>query len=173
MLSSEQIDRLIQENEHLQAQLKELTMILAEREEELELLKANTGDSAELRSRLDLQLDEFQSMQNVIGEKQQQVEGAAEREAELERELLEAMQMQQLYDDLLQEYAHSQAQLQDIQEQMLELHHKNRLLQESASRVGELESDLANTTEERDLLKYRLSLSHDSKNHSRLNSDKE
>lgn len=170
MLTPEQLAHLITENENLQTQIKELTMILSVREEELELLKKEAEDSAELRSRLDLQLDEFQSMQNVIGEKQQQMEGAAEREAELESELLEAVRIQQLYSDLLQEYAHSQAQLNDIQEQMLELYRKNRVLQETASRIGELESDLANIAEERDLLKYRISLLKDSKNHNELNS---
>lgn len=140
MLSPDQLALLITENENLQAQITELNVILAEREEALEMLKKSSEEVAELRSKLDLQQDEFQSM----------------------------MEMQELHDNLLKEYAQSQAQLNDIQEQMLQLHHKNRLLQETASRIGELESDLANTIEERDLLKYRISLLRDSKNHNQF-----
>ena len=158
MLSQEQLNQLITENESLQVQVKELTEILSIREEELELLKRSTEEVASLRSMLDVQLDEFHMMQNQIGEKQQQVEGAAERELELEHELTEAAKQQRLYNDLLQEYAYSQAQLNDIQAQLLELNKKNRVLREIAGKVGEVESQLANTLEERDELKARIGL---------------
>ncbi|HMD00865.1 MAG TPA: hypothetical protein VKH37_11965, partial [Ferruginibacter sp.] len=62
MLSQEQLQHLITENENLQAQVKELNLILSVREEELEYLKNNASEVAELRSRLDMQLDDFQSM---------------------------------------------------------------------------------------------------------------
>ena len=96
--------------------------------------------------------------QRSIGERQQQVEGAAERELELEQELTEAAKLQQSYNDLLQEYAYSQAQLNDIQLQLLELNKKNRTLLEIAAKVGEVESELANMLEERDELKARINL---------------
>jgi hypothetical protein len=158
MLSEDQLYRLITENESLQLQVKELTEILSEREEELELLKKNADDVASLRSMLDGQLDELHSMQNEIGQKQQQVEGAAERELELEQELTEAAKLQQLFNDLLQEYAYSQAQLNDIQEQLLELNKRNRILQQIAGKVGEVESQLANTLLEKDELRARVAL---------------
>jgi len=158
MLSKEQLNQLITENESLQVQVKELTEILSIREEELELLKKSAEEAASLRSMLDMQLDEFHSMQNAIGERQQQVEGAAERELELEQELTEAARLQQSYNDLLQEYAYSQAQLNDTQLQLLELNKKNRLLLEIAAKVGEVESELANTLEERDELRSRINL---------------
>ena len=158
MLTEDQLYRIITENDSLQAQVKELNEILAEREEELELLKKNVGDIASLRSMLDMQLDEFHSMQNQIGEKQQQVEGAAERELEMEQELTEAAQLQQLYNEVLQEYAHAQAQLNDCQEQLLELNKRNRQLQEIAGKIGEIESELANAISERDELKARITL---------------
>jgi len=158
MLSQEQLDQLITENESLQVQVKELTEILSIREEELELLKKSAEEAATLRSMLDMQLDEFHTMQNAIGQSQQQVEGAAERELELEQELTEAAKLQQSYNDLLQEYAYSQAQLNDTQLQLLELNKKNRLLLEIAAKVGEVESELANTLEERDDLKARINL---------------
>jgi len=164
MLSEDQLYRLITENESLQAQVKELNEILEIREEELAMLKKNASDAAALRSMLDVQLDEFHTMQNEIGEKQQQVEGAAERELELEQELTEAAKLHQLYNELLQEYAYSQAQLNDAQEQLLDLNRKNRQLQEIAVRVGEVESELANTLIERDELKAKINLIEDKKN---------
>ena len=158
MLTEDQLYRIITENESLQAQVKELNEILAEREDELELLKKNAGDIASLRSMLDMQLDEFHSMQNQIGDKQQQAEGAAERELELEQELTEAAQLQQLYNEVLQEYSYAQAQLNDSLEKLLELSKRNRHLQEIAGKIGEVESELANALSERDQLKARITL---------------
>ena len=158
MLSADQLNRLIKENEDLQAQVEELNMILSVREQELELMKKNPGEAAELRSMLDVHLDEFQAMQNQIGEKQRQVEGAAERELELEQELTGAAEFVQLYNELLQEYASSQAQLNDTQAQLLELDRRNRQLQEIAGRIGEVESKLYNSISERDELKERVAL---------------
>ena len=158
MLSQEQLNQLIAENESLQVQVKELNEILSEREEELEIWKKIAGEAAELRSMLDVQLDEFQTMQNQIGKKQQQVEGAVERELELEQELTEAAKLQQLYNELLQECSYVQAQLNDAQAQLLELERRNRSLQNIAGKIGEVESRLANTVIERDALKIRVVL---------------
>ena len=158
MISEDQLYRLIAENESLQVQIKELNEILAQREEELELLKENASRAAELRSMLDVQLDELQAMQNHLGQKQQQVEGAAERELELELELTEAAKSQQMYNDLVQQYAYTESQLVDIQVQLSELDSRNRQLLKIAGRIGELESNLANTLIERDVLKTRISM---------------
>ena len=158
MLSTEQLNRLITENESLQVQIQELNDILSEREQELEILKENAASAAELRSMLDVQLDELQTMQNHIGEKQQQAEGAVERELELEQELTAAARLQQLYNDLGQQYAYSQSQLMDIQAQLEELESRNRSLQQIAGKIGEVESHLANTVIERDELKARITM---------------
>ena len=158
MLSPEQLNRLITENESLQVQIQELNDILSEREQELEILKENAAAVAELRSMLDVQLDELQTMQNHIGEKQQQAEGAVERELELEQELTAAARLQQLYNDLVQQYAYSQSQLTDIQAQLEELESRNLLLQQIAGKIGEVESHLANTVIERDELKARITM---------------
>ena len=158
MLTEDQLSQLITENESLQAQVKELDEVLSVREEELELLKKSADEVASLRSMLDMQLDEFHSMQNEIGEKQQQVEGAAERELELEQELTEAAKLQQLYNELQQNYAYSQAQLNDAQEQLHELNRSNRLLLKIAAKIGEMESELENTLIEREELKGRIAL---------------
>ena len=158
MLSQQQLDQLITENDSLKAQVDELNDILLLREEELELLRSEAAVAVELRSKLDQQLNELQSMQNHIGEKQQQAEGATERELEMEQELTEAARLYQRYNGLIEQYNHTEAQLFDIQEQLANLDKKNQLLQQIADRIGEIESHLANTVMERDELKARIAV---------------
>jgi len=152
MLSQEQLMQVISENESLRVQLEELNHIISLREEELGILKEDAATASELRSMLDLQLDELHTMQNYIGKKNQQAEGAAEREFELEQELTGVAKLQQQYNELVQQYTYAQAQLFDIQTQLSEMSKKNRLLEQIAAKVGELESHLANTLSERDEL---------------------
>jgi chromosome segregation ATPase len=156
MLTQEHLQQLVQENELLQVQLEELNMILSAREEELELLKRNAADATELRSQLDIRLDELHSMQNQIGKKERQALGAEERELELQQELTQAARLQQQYDELLTNYAYMQAQFTDLQLRLEELTARNRQLQKAANAIAELESELANTLAERDELKKQL-----------------
>jgi chromosome segregation ATPase len=158
MLTQEHLQQLVQENELLQVQLEELNMILTSREEELEMLKRNAADAAELRSQLDIRLDELHSMQNQIGKKERQALGAEERELELHQELTEAARLQQQYDELLGNYSYVQAQFTDLQLRLEQLTARNLQLQKATNAIGELESELANTAMERDELKKQLSL---------------
>jgi chromosome segregation ATPase len=156
MLSGEHVKQLVQENEYLQAQLEDINMVLTEREEELQLLKQNAIETAELRSRLDLQLEELHSMQNHLGEKEQQAEGAEEREFELQQELTEAAKLQQQYNEQVMHYTYIQTQLNDLLLRVEELNSRNLELQNIANKLGEVESELANTVIERDELKKQL-----------------
>ena len=156
MLSGEHVKQLVQENEYLQAQLEDINMVLAEREEELQLLKQNAAEATELRSRLDLQLEELHSMQNHLGKKEQQAEGAEEREFELQQELTAAAKLQQQYNELVTHYTYIQTQLIDLLLRVEELNGRNLELQNIANKLGEVESQLANTVIERDELKQQL-----------------
>ena len=156
MLSIEQVKQLVSENELLQVQLQDINYVLSEREQELLELRENAADSSELMSRLDMQLDELHSMQNLIGKKDQQAEGAEERELELQEELTESAKLLQQYNELLQEHIYLQTQLSGLQLQVQELGAGNLRLQKIANKVGELESELANTVIERDELKTAL-----------------
>ena len=80
MLSQDQLKEIIAENDSLQVQLEEVNTILSIREEELFILKEKASMAVELQSRLDIQLEELHSMQNQIGQKEQQAEGAEERD---------------------------------------------------------------------------------------------
>lgn len=156
MLSAAQIQQLMAENDSLQVQLEELNYILLQREQEIARLKENNAADAELRSVLDMQLEELQLMQNRIGKHQQKAEGAEEREFELHQELSQAVKVQQQYSDLFQQYTYINTQLEDIQAELAKVKKRNAMLQQIAVKIGEMESTVENITMERDELKARL-----------------
>jgi DNA repair exonuclease SbcCD ATPase subunit len=162
MLTPEQIQQLIKENESLQVQVNDLNYILGEREEEIAELKKAASASAALRSILDNQLDELHFMQNRIGKHQQQAEGAEERELELQLEVTQAIKLQHQYNDLFQQYTYVSTQLTDVQEELTKVKKRNNLLQNIAVQIGELESTVENLTLEKDALKNKLALLEDS-----------
>ncbi len=156
MLSVTQIQQLLAEHERLQLQLEELNYILLLREQELASIKQNAAEEGELRSMLDLQLDELHVMQNRIGKQQQQAAGAEEREFELQQELTEYARLQQQYTELFQQYTYTATQLEDIQAELAKVKKRNAMLQQIAVRIGEMESDMEIMRLERDELKAKL-----------------
>jgi chromosome segregation ATPase len=158
MLSEEQIKKIISANESLQIQLADANAMLAAREQEIDYLSAELAESTALRSKLDGQLDEIESMRNSLGEKQQAAKGAEEREIELQQELTEMALLNKEYSELLQDYAYLQSQFKDIQARLSALQQRNVELEQLAGRLGELESRLENSLLERDGLKERISL---------------
>ena len=149
---------MISVNESLQVQLEDLNAVLLERERELDTLKKEHAETTALRSKLDGQLGEIESIQNLLGEKQKKVLGAQEREIELQQELTEAARLQQKYNDLVQQYAYLDTQFTDIHAQLAEVNERNLQLQQIAGRIGELESKLEMASTERDELKNRLTI---------------
>jgi hypothetical protein len=131
MLSQEQINKLISENDYLRVQLKEANEMLALREEEIEILEQNAGDITVLRSQLELQLNHEQSLQNIITTKQQQAVGAANRERDLEEELIDASKLLKQYSELQQQYTHLLIQNKDLEERLLEMNKRNEALKSS------------------------------------------
>lgn len=156
MLSGEQIKKLISANESLQVQLDDANYILAAREAEIKILQAELDDAIALQSKLDGRLDEMESIQNQLGEKQQAAKGAEEREIELHQELTGMAGLNKDYNELLQDYAYLQSQFKDVQAQLTALNERNFQLQKIAGRIGELESKLENNLLERDDLKNRV-----------------
>ncbi len=156
MLSQQQIQQIISENEALQAQVKELEEILSLREEELELLREQAAGAAALRSQLDLRLEEMAFMQNQLGKQQRKTAGAESREMELQQELVDSVQLLHQYTNLKQQYLYTSTQLEDLQEELATLKRKNNMLQGIAVQVGELESKVENLSFERDILLEKL-----------------
>jgi len=162
MLTEEQIKKLISANESLQVQLADANAILAAREQEIDFLSAELAESTALRSKLDGQLDEIESIRNRLGEKQQAAKGAEEREIELQHELTEMALLNRQYSELMQDYAYLQSQFKEMQARYLDLQQRSLQLEQAASRIGELESLLENSLQERDSLKERLRILQDS-----------
>jgi chromosome segregation ATPase len=158
MLSEEQIKKIISANESLSIQLADANAMLAAREQEIDYLSAELAQVTALRSKLDGQLDEIESMRNSLGIKQQAAKGAEEREIELQQELTGMAVLNKEYNELLQDYAYLQSQFKDIQAQLTALKERNAELEKITSRIGELESSLENSLLERDSLKQRINL---------------
>jgi chromosome segregation ATPase len=156
MLSEEQIKKLVSANESLQIQLDDANAILAAREQEIDFLSNELADATALRSKLDGQEDEIESIQSRLGEKLQAAKGAEEREIELHQELSEMARLNKQYNELVQDYAYLSSRYNDVQAQLTALNERNFQLQQVAGRIGELESRLENTMLERDDLKNRV-----------------
>ena len=156
MLSAEQIKLLISANESLQVQLADANAMLTAREQEIDYLSAELAESVALRSKIDGQQDEIESIQNRLGEKQQASKGAAERELELQRELTEMAELNKEYGELLQDYAYLQSQFKDMLAEITALKESNLQLEQSVRRIGELQSLLENSVQERDSLKEQI-----------------
>ena len=156
MLSDQQIKQLLNENETLLAELKEANEILGIKEEELALLKEESASVAELQSLYQNRLNDLGIMQNYIGIKQQQAEGAAEREKELQAELTDAYGLKGEYDALLQEYAALRSELNDTKMQLSRLKERNNILEQTAKKAAELQSDVDVMIIEKETLQLRI-----------------
>ena len=156
MLSAEQIKQLISANQSLQVQLADANAILKAREQEIKFLGEELTEYASLRSKIDGQQDEIESIRNRLGEKQQASRGAEERELELQRELTDMAVLNKEYGELLQDYASLQSQFKDIYAQLIAMNAATLQLEQYARRIGELESLLENSALERDGLKERI-----------------
>ncbi|GEM_PF-805307 len=168
MLSQQQLEALVSENETLRVQLNDLNYMVSLREEELALLKEEAAAAAELRSLLAVELDAQQKMQDHLGKQQRQYNGAVEREQELEQELTDAVRLLQQYNELAQQYNHTHAQLSDVQDQLAEMNKRNLLLEQIAGRIGEMESMLANIQMERDVLRDKITILENNSNQADL-----
>lgn len=157
MLSEEQIRKIISANESLLVQLEDVNAVLKAREQEIDFLHTELAEATALRSKLDGQMAEIESIQTRLGEKQQAVRGAEEREIELHQELTEMAVLNKQYNELLQDYAFLQSQYKDTLAQLSALNERNFQLQQVAGRIGELESQLENSKLEREDLKNRIS----------------
>jgi predicted RNase H-like nuclease (RuvC/YqgF family) len=83
MIADNLVKQLKSENELLQIQLQDLNYMIEAREEELDMLRKTAAHAVQLQSRLDHNLFEIEQMQDMIGEKQREAQGALKREASL------------------------------------------------------------------------------------------
>ena len=156
MNPTDELRQLNTDNQILLVQLEELNSVLFTREQEIAGMRKNKADITELKSILVSQLEAIQSMQNQIGEKDQQAEGAVERELVFLQELTEAAGLQLQFNDMVQEYHIMLDRYSILQEQFNLLKLQNAELLMVSGRIGELESQLTNTVMEKDLWAARF-----------------
>ena len=156
MLSENFITKLKNENEGLQLQLQDLEYMIQMREEELLYLKKTADSIAELQSRFDHNLYEFEQMQNHIGDQQQKAEGALRREIALEDEMVQSVQTETAYYELRDQFKSSKAAFDDISSQLADMSILYRELADLKSKVTALESNLEIVTLDNQFLKEDL-----------------
>lgn len=142
MLTERQIEILRSENELLQLQLDDVNMMIKVREEELDLLRKRAQEAAEMQSRIDTNLLEFEQMQNSLGFSQQENEGKSDRLAEMEEELYLSIKDQLRADEKLKDFASLQANLLDTTNELEEASAVYTKMQQMKTRLAATQSEL-------------------------------
>ncbi len=156
MLPDSLLQQLISENELLQIQLQDVNEMIQVREEELEILRNTAAHAVLLQSRLDMNLDEFYSLQDVIGNQQKDAEGSAKREASLEEELVQSINMETEFYNIKDQFESTKAALMDVQSEMDTVASLYKQIAELTTRVAELESSHEIASMENGFLKEEL-----------------
>ena len=156
MLPDSLLQQLISENELLQIQLQDVNEMIQVREEELEILRNTAAHAIQLQSRLDMNLDEFYSLQDIIGNQQQDAEGSAKREASLEEELMHSINMETEFYNIKDQFESTKAALMDVQSEMDTVASLYKQIAELSTRVAELESSHEIASMENGFLKEEL-----------------
>ena len=95
-------------------------MMIQVREEELDLLRVRAREAAAMQSRLDNNLNEFEQMQNSLGNVQQKNSGKELRLEEMENELYESVKEQLRYAETLKDFNSMGANLMDTNNELEE-----------------------------------------------------
>ena len=156
MLPDSLLQQLISENELLQIQLQDVNEMIQVREEELEILRNTAAHAVLLQSSLDMNLDEFYSLQDVIGNQQKDAEGSAKREASLEEELVQSINMETEFYNIKDQFESTKAALMDVQSEMDTVASLYKQIAELTTRVAELESSHEIASMENGFLKEEL-----------------
>lgn len=157
MQHEDYIKNLKQENEDLQFQLKDLEYLIQLKEEELADLKKASQHLAELQSKIDQNLYQFEQMQLHISDEQHKLMGALKREASMEQELIDAIEIEKSYYEIKEEFDSTKTALHDINEQMNEAASIYQQLVTFKKKVAELESNLEIVKLDNQFLKEELS----------------
>ena len=156
MISDKLLQHLKSENEHLQVQLEDVNEMIRIREEELEMLRKTAAWAISLQSRLDINLDEFYQMQDLIGNQQHLAEGAAKRELAMENEILQSIEMETELYNIKDQFASTKAALTDANYEMDKMISANKEIAILKKRITELESNLEIASLENGFLKEEL-----------------
>ena len=138
-------DDLYYANESLQAAEAKLAQLLQDQR-----------NAVELESVLETRLSEIQSLQNMIGDLQQKLEGAKNREQELEEQVAEGKTLVSEYRLLQQQHSHLLSETDELRNRLQELSSRNSLLQQKVNHLTELESNLESFEYEKTEIKHTV-----------------
>ncbi len=136
------IKQLKSENELLQIQLNDVNYMIQAREEELDLLRARAREASAMQSKLDTNLNEFEQMQNNLGNCQQKNAGHTQRLQEMEDELYMAIKEQLQYAESLKEMNSLEANLLDTANELQEASDVYKKMQEMKTKLAATNSQL-------------------------------
>ena len=156
MLTERQIKLLRSENDMLQIQLEDVNMMISVREEELDLLRERAKEATAMQSRLDNNLNEFEQMQNQMGNFQQQSKGHSLRLEEMENELYVSMKEQLRYAESLKEFNSMEANLLDTNNELQEAVSIYKKMAKMKTTLAQAQSNLEIAMIEIDSLKEEL-----------------
>jgi hypothetical protein len=158
MLTPQQQEKLLVENKSLYIQLQDANYMLGERENELALLKNQMNATAAFNSEVNLQNDEVNSLKLQLNEAQQKTTAALSIQNEMQVDLKNVDKEWAQFEALQKQHNHALMQLEDLQIEVNDLKTKNKVLQNIAVRIGEVESELSIVVEENNLLKAKVEL---------------
>jgi len=141
-MSEDFYQQLKKENEELHKELVDLNYLIQLREEELTEMKNASKHIAQMQSKINLNLYEFEQMQNFIEIEQRKIEGAKRREENLEQEILDSIKMEKSYYKIREEFDSNKTALNDLNDQLKEALNIYKEVTVLKSKISELESSL-------------------------------
>ncbi len=156
MLSEEEIQKLISDNEYLQIQINDLNEMLEIRNEQVEVLRSKNRKMSEMQSTLENNLEEFSYMQHFIEKQQQKVKQYAIREEVMETELIESISIEKEYYTIRDQFESKNVALQDVNNQLDEIPALTKELAQEKRKTAELESSFDILKEENELLQHEI-----------------
>lgn len=138
-----------EKKEKLENELDATQQRLDTLEEELKTLKDNSAEFNALKSDHDARLNEIQSLQNAIGELQQQLDGAAQREKDLEVQLQKEINRRQQLEKGETIQTSLKSENEGLRRQITEMTQKHAEIEKKLMKLNELESRVAMYEEEK------------------------
>jgi hypothetical protein len=142
MHSADLYHQLKLENEQLHKELLDLNYLIELREEELLEIRKASQSIAELKSKLERNLYEFEQMQQQIETNQRKLTGAQRIAVSMEDEMMESIKIEKEYYQIKEEYNSNKIALESLNENLKELTDLYKEIASLKSKNSALESNL-------------------------------
>ncbi len=156
MLTEDQINKIVSENEFLQDQVEELSAIALNYRNEIRTLQEKYEIEAELRSIIEIDAEERSVLKYQLEKEKQKAVTVARRENAMELELLEGIKIETEYYTIKDQQKSANAQIIDMNEQIRVSLHVYKNLEDANRKISEINSINDILKEENELLLYQL-----------------